>query len=199
QIVNKDTLLPNYYGVKAFLSRVGNLIYYSDSMEVRQAGDGQALTWIGVEARMRQNVLRHFYLESSVAVQNGSVEGDVPLQLYAESIPEFYGSASLYFERSNIKIAKRLRIGVELEYNNSFAGQTVDPISGEFFPTPYLIPDYPRVHAFFVLHPPRSNTYVWFRFQHINEQLPYLGYYTTPFYPMLERTFSFGASWTFYD
>lgn len=199
QIVNKDTLLPNYYGVKAFLSRVGNLIYYSDSMEVRQAGDGQALTWIGVEARMRQNVLKHFYLESSVAVQNGSVEGDVPLQLYAESIPEFYGRASLYFERSNIKIAKRLRIGVELEYNNSFAGQTVDPISGEFFPTRYLVPDYPRVHAFFVLHPPRSNTYVWFRMQHVNEQFPYLGYYTTPFYPMLERTFSFGASWTFYD
>ncbi|MEM6806007.1 MAG: putative porin, partial [Bacteroidota bacterium] len=197
--IKKDTMLPNYYGVKAFLSRVGNMIYYSDSMEVRQAGDGQALTWIGVEAKLRQRFLRHLYLESAVTFQNGSVEGDFPLELYAESVPEFFGKASVFFERSNMKIAKRLRIGVELVYNSAFPGQSIDPASGEFFPTPYVVPAYPRANAFFILHPPRSNVYVWFRFQHMNEQFPYRGYYTTPFYPMLERTFSFGANWTFFD
>lgn len=198
-IIKGDTLLPNYYGINGFLSRTGNLVYYSDSMEVRQAADGQALTWIGAEAKIRQRFLRNLYLESSVTVQNGSVEGDIPLQLYSQSIPTFYGRASVFFERSNIKIAKRLRIGMELEYNTTFAGQSVDPISGEYFPTPYLVPSSPRAHAFFILHPPRSHTYVWFRYQHVNELFPYAGYYTTPFYPMIERSFSFGVSWTFFD
>lgn len=192
-------MLPNYYGIKGFLSRTGNMVYYSDSMEVRQAGEGQALTWIGAEAKFRQRFLRHMYMESNLTVQNGTVEGDFPLQLYARSIPRFHGRASIFFERSNIKIAKRIRIGMDLEYNTQFPGQTLDPISGEFFPTPYLIPAYPRAHAFFVLHPPRSHTYVWFRYQHVNEFFPLQGYYTTPFYPMLERSFSFGVSWTFFD
>ncbi len=92
-----------------------------------------------------------------------------------------------------------MKIGMELVYNTRFPGQTLDPISGEFFPTPYLVPAYPRANAFFVLHPPRSHTFVWFRYQHVNEFFPYQGYFTTPSYPMIERTFSFGVSWTFFD
>jgi Putative porin len=51
--------------------------------------------------------------------------------------------------------------------------------------------------AFFQLN--LHGVFVYFRYLYLNENLLFNGYYTTPFYPMLERTYVLGVNWTFYD
>ena len=91
------------------------MIYYSDSLDVLQAESGEALTRVGAVARFRQRMFWHLYLESNLTVQQSSTQGGENLQLYARSLPQFYGRASIYFHRENLKIAqKRLRIGMDV-------------------------------------------------------------------------------------
>ncbi|GAB4407383.1 MAG: hypothetical protein OHK0039_09810 [Bacteroidia bacterium] len=192
-----DTLLPMYVTAGVFATRINRLVYYDSTLRSRQVPAGQAMQWVGASLAFRLRFLRHFYLEAdqTASLGTGSTD-DAAAALYLRQIPALAGHAALYYDQRWIKIAEGLRIGIEGWYQTSYAGQTVDPVSGEFFPTRYRVPGYVRIDAYAVLR--LRGVYLFGRIVHANEGLLLAGYYTTPFYPMLERTATLGVNWTFY-
>ncbi|MDX2249928.1 MAG: putative porin [Bacteroidia bacterium] len=193
-----DTLLANYVSVTGFYSQASRFIYYSPRLQPLQAGEGEGLNWIGGEVAFRFRFLRKLHIESYTGVQQGSTSSDNDfLKWYARGIPLVYGKSSLYYESRKISFAQSVRIGVDVYYNTNYVGQSVDPLSGAFFPVNYRVPGYARVDAFAAMK--IKGVYVFVKFVHANEGLLLAGYYTTPFYPMLERTFTLGVYWSFFD
>ncbi|MEM6262811.1 MAG: putative porin [Bacteroidota bacterium] len=199
RVYKRDTTHANQIGLKVFFSRAGRMIFYDTAMQVLQAPRGDGLTWTGAEVSARLRFWRSFYWDSRVTFQQSSSPSDPELSRYANHIPEIYGRTSIYLDKSNISIAKRLKTGIDLHFFSSYIGQTVDPLTGEFFPTTYQIDEYVRADAYFAVQIVKPLIYL--KIMHINEALfpgrP--GYYTTPFYPELERTFVLGVNWTFFD
>ncbi|MEM9983884.1 MAG: putative porin [Bacteroidota bacterium] len=193
-----DTLLPMYLRVKAFYQRFDRQIYYDSALQVRQAPAGEPMQWIGATVSGRLRMWRHVFLENFTQIQLGTVNSQVPSrQWQAQSLPLVSGKLSLYFDHRQVSWAEEARIGVDVFYHTPYLGQTLDPWSGEYFPTNYQLYPYARVDAFAAVR--LMGVYVFLRYQHVNELLPLAGYYTTPFYPMLERAFTLGIRWQFFN
>ncbi|MEZ4826004.1 MAG: putative porin [Bacteroidia bacterium] len=194
----KDTLQANYVSLTAFFSRVSRFQYYSLRLQPLQAAEGENIQWIGAEAAFRFRFLRKLYIETYTGVQQGSTNSnDDFMKWYARGIPLVYGKSSFYYDTRKTPIAQSLRIGVDVYYNTNYVGQSVDPLSGLYFPVNYRVPGYARVDAYAAMK--IHGVYVFAKFIHVNEGLLTNGYYTTPFYPMLERTFTLGVYWSFFD
>ena len=196
-VLRGDTLLPNHAFVHGFLSRASRMITYDAGLKMHQAPDGAALTWYGAVVGFRYRFLRKLYLETEATFQQSRGSEDKFLSLYERYLPRISGKTSFFYDNRNLSIAGILRLGVDIYYHTAYVGQTVDPLSREFFPANYEIPGYARVDAFFATQIKRA--YIYAKMIHINEGILMAGYYTTPFYPMLERTFTLGVNWSFYD
>ncbi len=190
-----DTLLPSFYYVELFSSRASQLIYYDTQMRIGQAAD--PLQWVGATIGLRTRVLGKTYLEGQFTWQSGSTEAQDDFRWYAEYLPEFWGKASYYYENHSLSIAAIFKLGVDVTYFSSYQGFIPDITSGEFFPSQYQVSNYVVADAYFATQ--IKQAYLFFKLSHANEGLLQAGYYTTPFYPMLERTFSLGISWAFFD
>ena len=197
KITEKDTLLPSYADVGVFFQSANEFIFYTPKLQVQQAGADENLRWAGVEAKFRLRFLKHFFLESSVTAQQSFTNSTGALALYATAVPNIYGKASLYWDVRWRSFAEAMRIGVDVYSNSPFTGMTIDPLSQEFFPVNYQIPSYPRIDVFAAAQ--LMGVGVFARYIHANEGFPRSGYYTTPFYPALQRAFTFGVYWTFFD
>ncbi|MEL6844449.1 MAG: putative porin, partial [Bacteroidota bacterium] len=199
KIVEKDTLLPMYIEASAFFHTANRLIYYTPKLQPRQASEDEDIRWVGVDARFRVRFWKYFFFEPSVTLQQSftnAAEG-TGIDLYARSVPNIYGKAALYYDVRWRPWANALRIGVEVYSNSPYAGQTIDPLSQEFFPTNYQVPFYPRVDVFASAQ--LRGVGIYARFIHVNEGLYRAGYFTIPFYPALERSFTFGVNWTLFN
>ncbi|MEM7367762.1 MAG: putative porin [Bacteroidota bacterium] len=197
-IRRKDTLLPMYVSLDVFLSRMGNMVLYDDSMQVIQAADGEALTRTGAELRFRLRFLRHFYLESQNTAQLSTTSGDNEiLNLYSRSLPSVYGKTSLYYDNRKVNFADYFRLGVDVIYNTSYLAQAVDPMTGEFFPSYYQV--VPFAHADVYGSFRIKGVDIFAKYTYVNEGIFYRGYYTTPFYPMMSASFLLGVNWSFFN
>ncbi|MEZ4851503.1 MAG: putative porin [Bacteroidia bacterium] len=197
-IRRKDTLLPMYISLKGFFTQASRFMYYDTKLRPLQADDGDNLNWVGVEAAGRLRLLRKFYVETHTSVQQGSSNSINPfLQWQAQNVPLIFGKTSVFYDNSRVTFAERVRIGVDVYYNTAFIGQSIDVLSNEFFQTNYQVPGYGRIDAFAAMQ--IKGVYIYGKFTHANEGLLLGGYYTTPFYPMLERSFMLGVYWSFFN
>ena len=191
-----DTLLPMYVRVEGFLTRVGRMIYYDEDLQPLQLDGAQQ--WVGATLSARLRVLRHFFLETETTWQTATgASVDAASAQYLRRIPTLSGRSMLYYDHRNVSFAEYFRLGIEAWYHTPYAGQTVDPLSGEFFPASYQVLAYARADAFAALR--LRGVYLFFRMTHVNEGIPFAGYYTTPAYPMLERAFTLGVNWSFFQ
>lgn len=198
RVLGPDTTLANFVSLQGFFSRAGRFIYYSPSFEVLQANTGESLSWVGVELNARYRFWKKFYAEADVTLQQGSTGAtSTDLVRYTNHLPQAHGRVSLYYDSQSLDFVGQLRIGADLHFFSEYQALAPDVLSGDFYPTNYVIPAYPRLDGYVAFQVKR--TYIWIRLIHLNELLLERGYYTTPFYPELERTFTFGVNWTFFD
>lgn len=199
RVYKKDTLLPNFVYLQPFVSNMSHFIYYDSYMNVMQAPDNQTLTWLGAEVGGRFCMWKKWYIEGKAAYQKGIVaaNSDIYLQKYTQHLPFFYSKVGLFYESKKIKYASAIRYGIDVWFNSWFLGHTIDPISTEFFPTDYNVKGYTRVDAYFAAKVKRA--YIFLKFTNVGDALAVPGYYSTPFYPGFNRTFSLGINWSFYD
>ncbi|MDP5170224.1 MAG: putative porin [Bacteroidia bacterium] len=191
-----DTLLPNMASVGAFWSNRQNPILYTSDFQVTQGAE--AITRLGLDANVRLRFLRHFHFENNLQYMPRLTSStDETIDLYLRSVPELRGRSSIYFDHRDLKIAREFRLGLGMNWWTGYAGQTLEPISGEFFPTNYNVLPFATGDAFFQLN--IHGVFLYFRYFYLNENLLYNGYYSTPFYPMMERSYVLGINWTFYD
>lgn len=196
-VVLGDTVFSNRLGISAFASRGGRMVYYTRDFQVAQAEAGESLNWLGVEVKGRVRFLKKFYAEGNMRYQLGSTSATTDLAYYATHLPKFQSTVSLYYDNRNVAFAGSFRLGAELHFFTNYTGMAMDAFSGEFFPTDYNVKAYPRLDVYAMTQIKRA--YLWARIIHSNELLLARGYYEIPFYPALERTFSFGVNWTVYD
>jgi hypothetical protein len=198
-IRRKDTLLPMYISVKGFFTQASKFMYYNTRLNPLQAEDGETFSWLGAEFSARLRLLRKFYVETHTSVQQGSTNAtdNQFLQWQAQNVPLIFGKTSVFYDNSRVKFAERVRLGVDVYYNTAFVGQSIDVLSNEFFQTNYQVPGYSRVDAYAAMQ--IKGVYIYGKFTHANEGLLLAGYYTTPFHPMLERSFMLGINWSFFN
>ena len=191
-----DTLLPNYASVGAFWSNRQNPILYTQNFEPIQATD--AITRLGIEGSFRLRFWKHFHFETTATYNPRlTTSEDETVDLYLRSVPVVHGNSKIYFDHRDLDIAREFRLGLGMNYWTSYAGQTLEPVSGEFYPTNYEVLPFTAGEAFFQLN--IHGVFVYFRYLYLNENLLFNGYYSTPFYPMMERSYLLGINWTFYD
>jgi hypothetical protein len=193
----EDVLDENYVYFKGFISRRSNPIYYTRLMELRQGASGENLSWVGAEAGFRIRFLRKLYWENRAIIQRGSTGGSGDLLYYAVNQPKVYGKSSLYYDNRSLSFAAVLRAGIDVHFRTAYTGMTFDPVSGEFFPADFREEVYFTADVFWAAQIKRA--YIFLKVGHVNEGLFTPGYYSVPFYPMLERSFSLGVNWTFFD
>lgn len=193
-------ILGNYAHLQAFYSRVNHPVMYDRDLGiVRNPASWYAHTGLEFSFRVRMS---RFYLEPSVWAQSNAYSDDYTYA-YAFGQPQVYGKTSIYFENQLFKKAGVFRFGLDLHYFSDFIGFRPDPASGIFYPsglpmTAYFIPPvYLRADAF--ISAKVKDAVIFLRMLHLNQGVQALQYYTTPYYPMWGRTFSFGVNWTFFD
>ncbi|MCC5920817.1 MAG: putative porin [Cyclobacteriaceae bacterium] len=112
-------------------------------------------------------------------------------------IPEFFGNANItytntFFEKLFIET------GIDLHYRSDHQQYGWNPGIQQFH-----LQDEVVTPAFFVadffLNFRISRMNVYTRLNHLNQGFPNDGYFITPFYSGIQRTFDFGLNWAFYD
>lgn len=112
-------------------------------------------------------------------------------------VPTWFVNSRVYCEDCLIKKLLHSQIGFEFHYKSDYFADGYMPVTkqfhlqNDFLVKSYLIAD---VFANFQVDTFR----IFLKFSHLN-QLPDSGYVTTPIYPGMRRTFTFGVNWQFFN
>lgn len=183
--------------LEGFVTELRRPLGFDAERRTIQAADGKPLRWVGATLSGRLRMGR-FYLENETTVQQATDHPD-GFSRYADNLPPVYGKASIYYENKIRRTGLTLYAGLECRYFGPHAAQDFDLLTGWFYPrTDRELPGYAAVDAVLAGRF-LKNASVFVKFIHMNEGLNGFGYYTTPHYPMLERSFSFGVNWMFFN
>ncbi len=197
--LDEQILEPMYLRIGAFISQMRRAIYFDSLMIVRQAMQGEDLDWQGLEFGFRLRWKR-WTIENDSWLQTSAVNASGGLQGQFDSyVPEIYGNAALFYEKHHSKIAEILKFGLELKYQSAYKPLFFDPANQQFYAQPFLfsVPAYARLDACIMVRVKGVDLYL--KVINAADELFLPGYYTTPYYPMLERTIMFGLDWSFFD
>lgn len=189
-------LLSNYASARVFFSSLIDPVVYDTAAQAVQALGGQLL-WQGVTVSGRVRWW-HLYFENRTTAQVGTATGDV-VQRYARAQPNLFGTAAIYFRDKVFKEGETyLQAGLEGHYFSGYHPLSFEPSLQSWYPQlDRRVPGYLRLDAYVTAS--IGNALVYVRFTHLNEGIGDVAYVTTPYYPMLERTFAFGIVWRFFD
>lgn len=117
--------------------------------------------------------------------------------LFIIRTPEFYSTATLYYENKYFKVLS-VRAGIDATYYSHAYEYDYAPGLQQFFVyTNQKSGNYP-IGDIFLLAGLRRTSFI-IRYDYFNQKLPTAGYYTVHNYPMPDHLFKFGLSWKFYD
>ncbi|MBA3647543.1 MAG: hypothetical protein H0W62_03165 [Chitinophagales bacterium] len=114
------------------------------------------------------------------------------------SLPWFISRHSLYYEDRLFKGALSLKTGLDVRYNSNYYGAGYEPATGQFYNQHInYLSFYPVADLFAEIKIRSVRAYLMF--QNINQGILSNGYYSAIHYPMPDRSFKFGISWTFWN
>ena len=186
---------PNQYGLYGFFARRADPIYYDNQAQVQQALDQGGLNYLGASLRFRHRFWRIYAdLSANYWIEPSDPE---PAEL-ANYLPDWFGRANIYYRGMLFNRNLRFQAGIDNWFNAGFNAFHFEPSTQVFHPGPFGITQaYNRTDIYIAGKIKR--TQLFFKLIHLNEGFWSPGYYTVPFYPMLERSFSFGVRWRFTD
>jgi len=116
--------------------------------------------------------------------------------------PEFFNQAKIYLYGPLIKKALLVQLGVDVSYKSGYYGNAYTPAMSRFYLSDrtndinfldgYLLADV-------YMNAQIKRGLVFLKLSHANLGLPSPGYFMTPYYTGLPRSFEFGVKWLFYD
>lgn len=111
-------------------------------------------------------------------------------------VPEFGGMIRYYFQAP--VFTSTIQIGVDGFYNSSWYGMAWNPASRLFFvQRETKIGNYPLLDPFIAMQLKRAC--IFFKYEHINQNLINSGFYNTPHHPISLQSFRLGIRWSMYD
>lgn len=113
-------------------------------------------------------------------------------------IPEWLVNSKVYYQGHIFKKALYGQIGVEMSYTDSYLADAYMPVTQQFYlQNQFPVQNYPVIDVFLNADIKTLNVFV--KMSHANFEFPEPGYFVTPFYPGLRRSFTFGVKWMFFD
>lgn len=135
--------------------------------------------------------LKHFYFHTHVLYQRNSQSAII-------DFPDFVAMQSLNCQSWFFKKALFAQVGVSVNYFSSFYGRGYIPALLHFYAQQTdKIGNYPFIDAYINLKIKRARFF--FKLEHLNSGMSGANYFTAIHYPLQQRAFRFGISWSFYD
>ncbi|MCS7073717.1 MAG: putative porin, partial [Bacteroidia bacterium] len=187
----KDALLflPNYAKAGFFVSRASRLLGYDSLSKVFQGAD---LSVRGIEVSGRVRLMR-LYAEGTLLAMH--LESNSQWLLFQ---PKVQGKLSLFYENQLFKRATLVRISIDSWYQSAFYPAMFEQATQRFYPQS-VYEQRPYLRMDISLTAKIKAARIFLKLIHWNEGLLSNGYYSVRYYPMLERTFSFGVNWDLFD
>jgi len=183
----------NYYNIR-------NYIYLDADKYRKQAADDQVVSPVDMYINAGINVSR-FHLENYLEYRKvGGKNGGENLI----RVPEYTNKTRLYYQNNLFKHVAFLQIGVDLNYRSGYYADYYLPNYQHYFlNNNFFIQDY--MYADLFLNIQIKSVLGFVKVANITQNLrdnssifgP--GYFVTPWYAGLSRTFIFGLAWRFYN
>jgi hypothetical protein len=111
-------------------------------------------------------------------------------------LPYFAGRLSIYFQGFLFKKALLLNAGVDVSYNTPYMANSYDPVTASFYLQNHITTgNYPFIDL--QLSARIKTVKIFVRLRNVNQRWPDVPYFTTPHYPLQDRSVQFGISWNF--
>ena len=120
-------------------------------------------------------------------------------------MPTWLINSRIYYQGALFKNALYGQVGLETYVTDDYYADAYMPVTQQFFlqdnfkvPTyNYTTKPYPVVDVFLTVDIKSFNGFV--KMSHVNQGFPQAGYFSTPYYPGMGRSFVFGIKWMFFD
>jgi hypothetical protein len=113
-------------------------------------------------------------------------------------VPDWVVNSKLYYQGYLFKKALFGQIGLETTFRSDYLADAYSPALQQFYlQDNFRVENYPIIDAFVAVDIKSVN--IFLKLAHANEGLNGPGYFTTPFYPGMRRSFFFGVKWMFFD
>ncbi|MCD6597812.1 MAG: putative porin [Bacteroidales bacterium] len=180
------------FRVSANVSLIGNYVYFDTIAMPAQEGD--VFMVYGFDIR-KDFSLWKFKIRNKINIQSSGNQEVLPVPLLSYSNSTYF-EHNFYFDWTNGHLL--FQLGFDLLYNTRYYAYAYMPSSGRFYNQKEKeIGNYPFFDAFVNFKVKRTTFF--FKFEHVNSGLTGYDFFTVLHYPMNQRKFMLGFSWTFYD
>jgi len=174
-------LAANYTNIKRY-------IFFNEAAMPQQLSANQRLWGAELSHHIRFGA---FHFENFVAYTNTDEADRV-------RVPEWLLDSKLYFQGSLFKNALYGQFGLQAYLPSGYYADAYMPVTQQFFvQDAFKLDTYPVIDVFLTADIKSLN--VFLKMSHVNEGLWQPGYFTTPYYPGMRRSFTFGVKWMFFD
>lgn len=169
-------------------SIINNYIFLNREAIPQQLGGNQYL----YEARLAHHIrFGGIHLENFVAYTNTDKADFI-------RIPEWLVNSKVYYQGIIFKGALFGQVGVEMYLPTGYLADAYMPVTQQFYlQNEFMLKTYPVLDVFLNADIKTLNIFV--KMSHVNFQLQEPGYFVTPYYPGMRRSFTFGVKWMFFD
>jgi len=177
-----------YLRLKGAFTNFNRLVVFGTDAQPLQVGDSQQL----LEAQLAHHVrFGGLHLENFVNYTNTESAPYI-------RIPEWLVNSKLYYQGHIFKKALYGQLGVEMYLPSGYRADAYMPVTQQFHLQDfYTTKTYPVLDVFLTADIKTVNVFV--KMAHVNYDIWEPGYYETPRYPGLRRSFTFGLKWMFFD
>ncbi|MEJ8802277.1 putative porin [Pontibacter sp. H249] len=171
----------NYTNIKRY-------IFFNEGAVPEQLGGNQRLWGAEIKHHIRFGPM-HF--ENFAAYTNTDEATRV-------RVPEWVLDSKLYFEGFIFKKALFGQVGVQAYMPSGYFADVYMPVTQQFYlQDGFKLNTYPVIDVF--LSADIKTVNVFLKMSHVNNELWEPGYFVTPGYPGMRRSFIFGLKWMFFD
>lgn len=182
------TLFKNYLRLEVANTSVRNYVYYNQDQVSAQASGVQRLQTVVLDHKFDPG---KFHWENLISYTNTSANSVI-------RVPEWAIRSRVFYEGFILKKALFGQIGLEANYRSSYLADAYAPAIQQFYTQDlFTVENYPVIDFFIAADIKSLN--VFLKLAHANEGLNGPGYFSTPYYPGMRRSFIFGIKWQFFD
>ncbi|MGV3641875.1 MAG: putative porin [Adhaeribacter sp.] len=176
--------------LRAEVARVNlqNYVYYNEDSKPVQLGEQLSFYTAYLHHHLK---LRGLHLDHEVSYNKLGNATQIRL-------PEWMVNSTVYYEGFLFKKALFGQIGFEAFMMDDFQADAYNPVLQQFYQqNKFTVSSYPVVDFFITTDIKNFNLFL--KMAHLNRGVPHNGYFTTPYYTGMDRSFIFGLKWMFFD
>ena len=166
---------------------LNNYVFYNQEQLPQQASETQRVSTITLDHKFN---LGKLHLDNLAVYANTDAE--------FIRVPDWMVNSKLYYQGFILKKALYGQVGVEATFRSDYLADAYSPNLQQFY-----LQDQFRVENYLILDPFVSvdikTINIFLKLAHANQGLSGPGYFTTPYYPGMRRSFIFGLKWMFFD